>query len=104
MPSVSQSSGLKAMQSVSPLKMQKIDRIAQEKFGIPAVVLMENAGRASFDLARKMLPAKNKRVVCICGKGNNGGDGFVCSRHLLNNKITTVFDILLNSPVFSELV
>lgn len=77
--------------------MKRIDRTAQKKFGIPPVILMENAGRAVYQAAMAMLKTKNRRVTCICGKGNNGGDGFVCARHLINNGLdTTVF--LAGSP------
>ncbi|MBL7081405.1 MAG: NAD(P)H-hydrate epimerase [Candidatus Omnitrophica bacterium] len=68
--------------------MQRIDKSAQEKFGIPAIILMENAGRAAAGVVIDMLDKKKiKKVVCVCGKGNNGGDGFVCARHLLNNAV-----------------
>lgn len=53
--------------------------------GIPAVVLMENAGRAVSEEIRKRWPRPSvERVIVLAGKGNNGGDGFVCARHLWN--------------------
>ena len=72
---------------VTPEQMRDIDQTAQEKFGIPAIVLMENAGRSVYQAAIDMLKDKDGGVVCICGKGNNGGDGLVCARHLINNNI-----------------
>jgi NAD(P)H-hydrate epimerase len=71
------------MRLISVSEAQKFDRLAQEKFGIPPMVLMENAGRSVAEEALKML-GKKKRVVVVCGVGNNGGDGFVAARHLLN--------------------
>ena len=59
-----------------------LDRRAMEEFGVPGVVLMENAGRGMAELLRA-LGVRGPVVIC-CGKGNNGGDGFVVARHLDN--------------------
>ncbi len=76
------------MTVVRPLtrdEVRELDRIAIEEYGVPAVVLMENAGRACADAAGEMLGAADAaRVVVVCGRGNNGGDGFVVARHLAN--------------------
>ena len=66
-------------------QVRELDRRAMDEYGIPGVILMENAGRGAAEVAAEMLgvPAK-KRVVIFCGKGNNGGDGFVVGRHLRN--------------------
>lgn len=78
------------MNYVTSQQMKEIDRRTQEEFGISAIVLMENAGQSVARVALDMLSGrKEKRVVCVCGKGNNGGDGFVCARHLINNGINT---------------
>ena len=69
---------------ITPRKMQQLDLLAQTKYGIPSLVLMENAGRSAAEIILKMLTGKKKSVVCVCGRGNNGGDGLVCSRHLIN--------------------
>ena len=58
-----------------------IDLKAREKFGISTLTLMENAGRAVALEAFKS--GKFKKIAIFCGKGNNGGDGFVAARHLL---------------------
>lgn len=69
------------MRYVTREEMQEIDRQAIEKFGIPVDTLMENAGRAVADaVAERASPAAP--VVAVCGKGNNGGDGFVAARLL----------------------
>ena len=59
---------------------RELDRRAIEEFGIPGIVLMENAGRGMADLLGT-LGVKGRVVIC-CGKGNNGGDGFVVARWL----------------------
>jgi len=66
-------------------EMREVDRRAIEDYGIPGVVLMENAGRGAAAEALKMLSHPGDSLVWIlCGKGNNGGDGFVIARHLHN--------------------
>jgi NAD(P)H-hydrate epimerase len=61
---------------------RELDRHAMQEFGVPGVVLMENAGRNMAELLRS-LGIQGLVVIC-CGKGNNGGDGFVMARHLDN--------------------
>ncbi len=66
-------------------QIRQLDRIAIEQYGIPGILLMENAGRACAAAAREMLDGvEGKRVAVLCGRGNNGGDGFVAARHLTN--------------------
>ena len=64
--------------------MRELDRNAIENIGIPGMVLMENAARSFTDLLEQEILSKNpeQMVVVCCGKGNNGGDGFVIARHL----------------------
>jgi hydroxyethylthiazole kinase-like uncharacterized protein yjeF len=71
------------MKSISAADAQAFDRLAQERYGIPSVVLMENAGRSVAAEALMMI-GQGERVVVVSGVGNNGGDGFVAARHLLN--------------------
>src|SRR5438045_912663 len=61
-------------------QVRSLDRRAIEEFGVPGVVLMENAGRGAAELLRAL--GIHSRVIICCGKGNNGGDGFVIARHL----------------------
>jgi hydroxyethylthiazole kinase-like uncharacterized protein yjeF len=64
-------------------QMRAFDREAVEKYGVPSIVLMENAAlRVVEFLEGKFAPLREKRVVVLCGKGNNGGDGFAIARHL----------------------
>jgi len=71
-------------------QVRDVDRRAIEEFGMPGVLLMENAGRNAAEEARKMLvDGSNLRsVVILCGGGNNGGDGYVIARHLRNWGLT----------------
>jgi hydroxyethylthiazole kinase-like uncharacterized protein yjeF len=90
------------MQKYSPNKkcvvmtrdeVRAFDSWAINTLGIPGVVLMENAGRSCAELIKKKLADIVKPKVCIfCGTGNNGGDGYVIARHLLNSgyKVTVV--------------
>ena len=69
-------------------EIREIDRKAIEGYEIPGIILMENAGRNVADEVLKMLPGTDKsRVAIFCGKGNNGGDGFVIARHLYNKGV-----------------
>jgi NAD(P)H-hydrate epimerase len=66
-------------------QMREADRRAVEEFGIPGVVLMENAGRGAAEIAARMLDESDgRRALVIAGRGNNGGDGYVIARHLRN--------------------
>jgi NAD(P)H-hydrate epimerase len=65
-------------------QVRELDRRAAEEFGLPTLVLMENAGRSAAELLMRLNPGRRPTVV-VCGKGNNGGDGFVIARHLDNH-------------------
>ncbi len=71
------------MRVLTSAQMQAADRAAIETVGIPAAVLMENAGRQVVAAMEQHLPELyDQRVAVLCGKGNNGGDGFVVARVL----------------------
>jgi NAD(P)H-hydrate epimerase len=61
-------------------QVRDLDRRATEEYGVPGIVLMENAGRGMAELLRAL--GIHGPVVICCGKGNNGGDGFVIARRL----------------------
>lgn len=66
-------------------EMRRLDRRAIEELGIPGATLMENAGRGAADVIAGFLggrATRGARVAIICGKGGNGGDGFVVARWL----------------------
>jgi ADP-dependent NAD(P)H-hydrate dehydratase / NAD(P)H-hydrate epimerase len=69
------------MKIVSAAEMREIDRATSERFGVPSLTLMENAGSAVARFILSEYP-QAERVSVICGKGNNGGDGFVVARQL----------------------
>jgi len=67
-------------------QVRAVDSWAINTLGVPGVVLMENAGRSCAELIKEKLQAITEPKVCIfCGTGNNGGDGYVIARHLLNS-------------------
>lgn len=70
-------------------EVRRFDSWAINTLGVPGVVLMENAGRNCTELIKKQLAeAKHAKVCIFCGTGNNGGDGYVIARHLLNSDVT----------------
>lgn len=65
-------------------RSRKIDQLADSEFGLPSRVLMERAGLAVFEAVRQMLP-DGGRTAIVCGRGKNGGDGFVTARLAIQN-------------------
>lgn len=76
------------------IEMRVLDRNAQY-FGVSILELMENAGKAVADVARRELGVAGKRVLVVCGTGNNGGDGLVAARYLSED---TRVEVLLARP------
>ncbi len=77
------------MKAVTASQMQALDRKAIEEYGIPSLLLMENAGRGVAKVTEQILGRRGgsraaPTLHIFCGKGNNGGDGFVAARHLWN--------------------
>lgn len=71
------------MKIVSAAEMREIDRATSERFGIPSISLMLNAGQAVARFVLSSYP-QAERIGIVCGKGNNGGDGLVVARNLLD--------------------
>ena len=72
------------MKILTASQMREVDRLSTERYGIPSLVLMENAGSGVVRALESHFPDLAKlRVAICCGKGNNGGDGFVVARHLI---------------------
>ena len=93
-------------------EIREVDRIAIEDYAMPGVILMENAGRGAAEVAMQMLEpedtccsrsasaerapgtCRRPHVAIVCGRGNNGGDGFVVARHLDNRGIGVTVHLL----------
>jgi len=79
------------MKALTAEEMREVDRLTTEQFGIPSIDLMENAGRGAAELAwTRTIGAGETQVIFLCGKGNNGGDGFVMARHFHERKATLI--------------
>ena len=87
---------LEALLSASQARRR--DRHTIDVIGVPGLVLMEHAGRAVADVVMATLArhrGSTGSVVVVCGGGNNGGDGYVCARHLLARNV----DVTVNATV-----
>jgi NAD(P)H-hydrate epimerase len=79
------------MKVVTAAQMQDLDRRSTEEAGIPARLLMERAGSGVVACIQDILgTVKGRRIVIFCGKGNNGGDGFVAARLLKSHQADVV--------------
>ncbi len=81
-----------ALELLSPAQMAAADRAAIET-GTPGITLMENAGRAVADTVLNRFPDA-KRVLVVCGTGNNGGDGFVVARLLAERGVEVSVELI----------
>src|SRR3970040_1643052 len=72
--------------ALATAQMAEVDRLMIEEYGILLIQMMENAGRHLAELARRMLDGKlvGRKIVALCGAGNNGGGGMAAARHLCN--------------------
>ncbi len=89
---------MKGMKVLTSDEMYTADRRAVEEFGIPSVVLMENAALALFKVIRKEYPDA-KKILVLVGKGNNGGDGLALTRHLLLNRYDVDYVLCLGDDL-----
>lgn len=96
---------------VTSEKMKYIDRIASLDYSIPSEVLMENAGRScALEVINYIGENFNKdlkdiKISVLCGRGNNGGDGLVCARYLIEKKFNVkIFMVSPSDKGYGELV
>jgi NAD(P)H-hydrate epimerase len=81
-------------------QVRDLDRQAITEYGIPALVLMENAGRGAAELLLAL--GIHGPVAVCCGKGNNGGDGMVMARHLHNRQIDVAVHLFAQPDHLSQ--
>ena len=83
------------MKVLTAAQMREVDRRTME-LGIPGIVLMENsAHRVVEALAERFAPLERQRIVVLCGKGNNGGDGLAIARQLFTRFHPAALDVVL---------
>jgi hydroxyethylthiazole kinase-like uncharacterized protein yjeF len=68
-------------------QMRELDRRAESEYGLNESILMENAGIAAYEVIKNETGLTGKRIICICGTGNNGGDGLVVARKLFSMRV-----------------
>ena len=84
------------MKALTASQMRDADRITSERFGVPGIQLMENAGAAiAAYLWDNYAGLNSKAVVVLCGKGNNGGDGLVVARKFHTRLHPRSLDVVL---------
>lgn len=89
------------MRLVTAEEMQQVDRAAIQSFGIPGMVLMENAGLAVVAEIESLLGGVDgKKAAIFCGGGSNGGDGLVVARHLHNRGCEVRLYFLTDPEIF----
>jgi len=88
------------IKAVTSGEMREIDRISIDEIGIPASVLMNNAGKSVAEFIEKKFI--NKKITILCGTGNNGGDGFTAAYYLYNKGILPVIYLSGKKEKLSE--
>ncbi|MCX7757485.1 MAG: NAD(P)H-hydrate dehydratase [candidate division WOR-3 bacterium] len=87
-------------------EMHKLDLLVEKKIKLPLLLLMENAGR---EVCERVVSVINQehisypKILIVCGPGNNGGDGIVCARHLLNRlRLCEITLLILKTKSYSK--
>lgn len=88
------------MKLLSAAEMKEMDRLAIQEYGIPGMVLMENAAIRTVEMISELLPdIASSQVIILVGKGNNGGDGLAIARHLTSMGARTLV-FMMAEPAF----
>jgi NAD(P)H-hydrate epimerase len=87
-------------QAITSEQMYKIEDNGHRILGMKRLLMMENAGHGTADILLREFDStiKSKKIVAICGGGNNGGDAFVACRHLAASGVTDISVVLLTPP------
>src|SRR4029077_10457186 len=89
-----------AMKVLTAPEMREVDRLTSERYAIPSLQLMETAGSRVANACYQAVDRaaiQPRTIAVLCGKGNNGGDGFVAARHLQSSG-TRVTLFLFSEP------
>lgn len=90
------------MMRLTRRQLREVDRLAIERYGIPGIVLMENAARAATDVAWRMVHQQtDAHVLILCGGGNNGGDGLAIARHLHNRGLRLAIGLTIDPAKYT---
>lgn len=85
-------------------QMREIDRLAQERFAIPGIILMERAALAVFEeIKTRLHPLLGRVVYIFCGKGNNGGDGLALGRILKEHGVAATVILMAERQTYQGL-
>jgi len=82
------------MKSLKTAEVRTLDQVAQERFGIPGLLLMEHASLGMAGILANLCKRGDETFAIFCGKGNNGGDGFALARHLHNRGLSVTLFLI----------
>ena len=88
---------MRRVKALTRAQSQSVDRLAVAEYGIPGLILMENASRG----IAAIVDAIPGSIRVFCGPGNNGGDGFGCARHLVNRGRDVTLVLVADESAFS---
>jgi len=91
------------MKALTAAEMREVDRLTTERHGISQLQLMETAGNKAADIVWRIVAGRERVRICVlCGKGNNGGDGFVAARRLKDSGVAVQVILFAAWKMFEE--